>query len=139
MVLPVSGLHCGILEACRYARSIASDVRAVYVEIDPEKSADVQDEWYRFEKRIPLTVLRSPYRSLLGPLLEFIESVRRAQKNQIVTVVIPEFVTYRWWHGILHNQTALFLRAALLFKQGVVVTSVRYRPDISKTRVTTPQ
>ncbi len=68
-----------------------------------------------------------PYRSLVGPLVEYVDEVQRLRDDDIVTVVLPEFVARRWWHHMLHNQTSLFLKGRLLFRKDVVVTSVPYR------------
>jgi hypothetical protein len=75
---------------------------------------------------MPLVVLRSPYRSVTGPLLEYLDLVQRQDPNQVVTIVLPEFVPARWWQQLLHNQTALLIKGALLFRKGVVVTNVPY-------------
>ena len=75
---------------------------------------------------MPLVVLDSPYRSLMTPLVDYIESVRAASPRDFVTVVLPEFVPARWWHHLLHNQRALLIKGALLFKPHTVVTSVPF-------------
>ncbi|MEK6705670.1 MAG: APC family permease [Bdellovibrionota bacterium] len=126
VILPVSGMHRGILEALRYAQSIAGDVRAAYVELESNSARQFQLEWLRWAHNVPLVILKSPYRSVLQPLLDYIDDVKTIEHGEVITILIPEFVTSHWWHGLLHNQTAFFLRAALLFKRGVVVTSVRY-------------
>jgi amino acid transporter len=126
VILPISGMHRGILEALRYAQSISNDVRAVYVELDPEASERLQKEWARWAHDVPLIVLKSPYRSILTPILRYVEDVREMEHDDAITLLIPEFVTARWWQSLLHNQTALMMRAALAFRKGIVVTSVRY-------------
>lgn len=126
VVLPVSGIHKGILEAANYARSISADVRALYVELEATSTPRLKQEWDQLEKDIPLVVLPSPYRSVLLPVLDYIDKVKAERMDTLVTVIVPEFVTARAWQSLLHNQTAFFLKAALLFKRGVVVTSVRY-------------
>lgn len=126
VIVPISGLHRGVLEALRYGISISDDVRACYVELDPETTERVQAEWMKWAHEIPFVVLKSPYRSVITPLIEYINDVEQICQNDLVTVIIPEFVTTRWWHRLLHNQTALLIRTALLFKRNKVVTSVRY-------------
>ncbi|MBI3543600.1 MAG: APC family permease [Deltaproteobacteria bacterium] len=126
VILPMAGLHKGTIEALHYAQSISADVRAVYVEIDPAFTASLQENWLTWGEGVPLVVLKSPYRSILAPLLKYVDEVALAEQDEHVTVLVPEFVTARWWHNLLHNQTALLMRAALAFKEGVVVTSVRY-------------
>jgi amino acid transporter len=126
VVIPISGIHQGVLEALQYALSISGDVRAVYVEIDPAKTAIVQEEWVRWVPGVPFVILKSPYRSVVTPLIKYIDDVEECSHDDMVTIVVPEFVTARWWHSVLHNQTALFIRAALALRRRRVVTSVRY-------------
>jgi hypothetical protein len=126
VIIPISGIHQGILEALQYALSISDDVRACYVEIEPAKTKIMQAEWERWVPGVPFVVLKSPYRSVVEPLINYIDDVEETSNDDVVTVVVPEFVTSRWWHNILHNQTALFIRTALAFRRRRVVTSVRY-------------
>ncbi len=126
VLIPVSGVNRGIMPALAYARSIGGDVRAVYVEIDPVRTAELIDRWQRYEPDIPLVVLDSPYRSLTDPFLEYVDQVERERDDDVITVVIPEFVTEKWWTRALHGQSGLQLQLALMFKRGVVVTSIRY-------------
>jgi len=122
----VPGIHRGIMPAVKYARSIGDDVRAVYVEIDPAKTAQVLARWGQYFPDIPLVVLESPYRSLTEPILRYIDEVESERDDDVVTVVIPEFVTEKWWTKLLHGHTGFALKFSLLFKKGVVVTNVRY-------------
>jgi amino acid transporter len=126
VIVPISGIHRGILDALRYALSISNDVRACYVEIDSSTTERMQDEWKKWAHEVPFVVLKSPYRSVIRPLLDYIDDVEQTTQGDMITIVIPEFVTSKWWHQLLHNQTAFMIRAALLFKKGKVVTSVRY-------------
>ncbi len=126
VIVPISGVHRGVIEALRYAVSISDDVRACYVEIDPIATERMHDIWKKWGHEVPFVVLKSPYRSIVRPLLDYIEDLGRNSHNELVTVVIPEFVTARWYHRFLHNQTAFIIRTALLFKKNRVVTSVRY-------------
>lgn len=126
VVVPISGVHRGVIDALRYALSISHDVRACYVEIDSVTTERMQREWKKWAHEIPFVVLKSPYRSVISPLIQYIDDVEQATHGDVITVIIPEFVTKRWWHQVLHNQTAFLIRAALLFKRGKVVTSVRY-------------
>jgi hypothetical protein len=129
VVIPVSGMHRGVLEALRYARSISDDVRACYVELSPEATERMRDEWKKWAGDVPFVVLKSPFRSLIQPLIAYVDDVEQASHDDVVTIVVPEFVTSKWWHTLLHNQTAFFIRAAFVFKRGKVVTSVRYHLD----------
>lgn len=126
VLLPISGIHRGIIDAIRYSMSISSDVRACYVELDPLQTERVKEEWKKWAPSVPLVILPSPYRSVVAPLLNYIDELGRQSQWDMITVVIPEFVTAKWWHQILHNQTAFLIRAALLFRRRKVVTSVRY-------------
>ena len=126
VVLPISGLHRQIIPALQYARLLSEDVRVVYVGQNPEMTASLRAAWEKWGDGIALVVLESPYRSIVQPLVQYIEHVRRVDPEHIVTVVLPEFVPAQWWQHILHNQTALQIKGALLFQRGVVVTSVPY-------------
>ncbi len=126
VVVPVSSIHRGVIDALRYALSISQDVRACYVEIDSARTAHIQTEWQKWAHEIPFVVLRSPYRSVIAPLLKYLDDVEQTTHRDMITVIIPEFVPSKWRHQVLHNQTAFLIRTALLFKKGKVVTSVRY-------------
>ncbi len=126
VVVPVSGLQRAVVVALRYARTLSTDVRAVYVDIDPEATARLHAEWAHWSGGVPLVVLPSPCRSLMEPLLEYLDGVRRTHAGDYVTVVLPEFVPAHWWQHIFHNQRALLIKGALLFKPDTVVTSVPY-------------
>ena len=125
-IIPISGIHAGVVDALRYAVSISRDIRACYVELSPEATEHLKKEWDKFAPDIPLIVLKSPYRSVIRPVLDYVDEVQNKMHDDFITVIIPEFVTPRWYHQFLHNQTALILRAALRFRPGKIVTSVRY-------------
>jgi hypothetical protein len=84
----------------------------------------LEEQWAEWVDDVPLVILESPYRSIHRPLLLFVDEIQGWRDDDVVTVVIPEFVTRHWWHHLLHNQTSLLLKAALLFRRGIVVTSV---------------
>lgn len=126
VILPISGVHRAVLKALRYAKTLSPDVRAVYVETDPKLTEEIRGQWDTWGHGVPLTVLRSPYRSLLRPLLDYVEEADDARPDNFVTVVLPEFVPARWWHHLLHNQRALLIKGALLFKPNTIVTSVPF-------------
>ncbi len=126
VIVPISGVHRGVVEALRYALSISHDVRAVYTEIDPAAADRMKAEWQRWAHEIPLVILKSPNRSVIAPLLEYIRDLGQVTQDDMITVIIPEFVTAHWTHRFLHNQTSLQIRAALAYRRRVVVTSVRY-------------
>ena len=124
----VGDVHRGVVRAVQYARTLAPTavVRGVYVETDPARTARIEEKWSRWGLGVPLVVLTSPYRSLLRPLLDYIEQIQARGEDQIVTVVLPEFLPRKWWQHILHNQTALLVKGALLFRRNIVVADVPY-------------
>jgi amino acid transporter len=126
VIVPISGVHKAVVRAVRYARSLSPDVRVVYVETDPAGTEDIRAAWQKWGEGVPLTVLKTHYRSLMEPLLDYVEQVDAERPDDFVTVVLPEFVPGRWWHHLLHNQRALLIKAALLFKPNTVVISVPY-------------
>jgi hypothetical protein len=126
VIVPISGVHRAVVEALEYARSLSPDVRAVFVDTDPRATAQVRGDWERWGQGLPLVVLESPYRSLMEPLLDYLEEVIKENPWDFVTLVLPEFVPKKWWHHLLHNQRALMIKGALLFKQNLVVTSVPF-------------
>jgi amino acid transporter len=128
VIVTVSGVHNGALAALHYARQLSSDVTAVHVSTDLEDAQRVRDKWDVWGEGVRLVVLDSPYRLLVEPLLAYInEVVAQRQPDEIVTIVVPQFVPARAWHNLLHAQAALFLRLALLNKSGIVVTDVPYQ------------
>ena len=128
LIIPLSGVHRGVLPALQYARSLVGNggghATAVYVEINPQHTADVLREWEVWGSGISLKVIQSPYRSLIDPLMDFIDAEAEEHKDAIITVILPEFVPRAWWQHLLHNQTALMLKARLLFRPTIVLTSV---------------
>jgi hypothetical protein len=131
VLLVVSGVHRGIMPAVKYARTMAQDVRAVYVEIDPSRTGELLERWTHWVPDVPLVVLESPYRSLVEPLLRYIDRVDAERDDDVVTVIIPEFVTEKWWTKILHGHNGLLLKWSLLFRRNVVVTNIPYHLDTS--------
>lgn len=126
VVVPVSAINRVALQTIAYARSISDNVTAVHVTDDEEAIKKIRHDWKRLEGDVPLVIIESPYRALVGPLLAYIDEIDRQRPDDTLTVVLPEFVASHWWEQILHNQTALRIKAALLFRPGTVVTSVPY-------------
>ena len=122
----VGDLHRGVVQAILYAQALSPAAKAVYVETDPERTRRLEERWGKWGMGAPLVVLSSPYRSLLGPLVDYIDHLRQQSPNHMVTLVIPEFIPARWWQQLLHNQTALLIKGAMLFRKNVVVTDVPY-------------
>jgi hypothetical protein len=132
VVIPVAGVHRGVLPALRYAKSLSDDVVAVAVDIDPKRTEDIFIKWQQWGMGVPLEVLSSPYRSLVKPLIRYLDELEwEIGFDQQITLVLPEFVPTRWWHFFLHGQNAFLLKLALYFRrrQGsrvTVVTDVPY-------------
>jgi amino acid transporter len=126
VLVPISGIQRAVLEALDYAKTLSADVRAVYVDVDPTSTEQLRHGWSRWGNGVPLVVLDSPFRSLMEPLLEYIGQVSVERPDGYITVVLPEFVPARWWHHLFHNQRALLIKGALLFKPDTVVTSVPF-------------
>src|SRR5207342_1554014 len=126
VLIPIGGIQRAVVEALRYAETLSDDVRGVYVDVDPAATDQVQREWATWGGRAQLIVLPSPYRSVMEPLLEYIEQVENERPDDYVTVILPEFVPARWWQHLLHNQRALLIKGALLFRPNTVVTSVPF-------------
>ncbi len=126
VVIPISGVNRAVIRAVDYARHRSTDVRAVLVDIDPRETARIEIQWAQWGCGVPLVVLASPYRSILETLLDYIEQLLQKDQEGWVTVVLPEILPARWWQNILHNQRALMLKAALLFKERVVLTDVPF-------------
>ena len=130
VILPISGVHRGTLAALRYATSLSDDVTAVNISTDPAETEKLKRKWDDWGEGVRLVILDSPYRTLLEPLLEYIEEiVSQRQPNEIITIVVPQFIPKSRLHNILHTNTAFWLRAALLFKPGIVVTDVPYQVE----------
>ena len=126
VVMPIGGLQRAVVEALRYAETLSDDVRAIYVDIDPKATEQIRRDWENWGGRVKLVVLPSPYRSVMEPLLDYIRSVEKERPEDYVSVILPEFVPARWWQHLLHNQSALLIKGALLFRPNLVVTSVPF-------------
>ncbi|HEY1952421.1 MAG TPA: APC family permease, partial [Gemmatimonadaceae bacterium] len=124
VVVPVNGITKATSGALVYATAISDEVVAVYIEVDPRATAKMAADWEAWDIGVPLVVVPSPYRSVLRPLVEYVDNLRMLMPGELVTVVVPEIVPKRWWEHLLHNKTAFYIRTAFLFKPNVVVTSV---------------
>jgi hypothetical protein len=130
VILPISGVHQGSLMALRYARYLSEDVTAVHISVDPGETTKLKSRWEEWGEDTRLVVLESPYRLMLEPLLAYIETILALREpNEFVTVVVPQFVPKRRIFNLLHTQTALLLRMALMFKKGLVIINVPYQVD----------
>jgi amino acid transporter len=134
-IVLVSKLHLPTLRALAYARATRpSHIEAVTVSVDEAETARFREEWERADLPVPLTVVASPYRDITRSVVAYVSRLRRESPRDVVTVFIPEYVLGHWWEQLLHNQSALRLKAKLLLQPGVIVASVPYqlrsaRPD----------
>jgi hypothetical protein len=126
VLIPIGGVNKAVVRAVDYARSRGGEVRAVLIDVDQEETALVEMKWAQWGCGVPLIVLPSPYRSILGALLDYIEENLEKDPDCWITVVLPEILPARWWQNILHNQRALLLKGALLFRDRVVLTDVPF-------------
>jgi len=126
IVVPVAGIHRAVAATMAYAKSLGPEIHAVHVSVDPAETEKLKAKWEKWDPGVPLTVVPSPYRSLTGPLVRYIDGLQRKEKVKFVTVVIAEFVPRRWWQFLLHNQSALWLQAALHFRPHTAIVSVPF-------------
>jgi hypothetical protein len=128
VVLLIANVHRGSLAALKYARMLSPDVTAVHVSIDPDETEKVSEKWGQYGEGTRLVILNSPYRLMIEPVMEYIEKLLSLrQSNEVITIVVPQFIPGKWWENLLHNQTALMLRFGLVFKPGVVIVEVPYQ------------
>ncbi len=128
VIILVSGVHRGTLEALNYAYLLSDDITAVHVSLNPTDAAKLRDKWELWGNGVRLVILNSHYRLMIEPILDYVEKLSaQRQPNEIITILVPHFVPKHWWHNLLHTQTAMMLRLALLFKPGIVVTDVSYQ------------
>jgi hypothetical protein len=125
-IVPVADLNPVALQSLALARSITDNVVAVHISDDEEQIARLRAKWEAWGNHVPLEIIESPYRSLVRPLIAYIDAIDRQVREDTLIIVLPEMVATRWWHHLLHNQTALRLKAALLFRPGTVVINVPY-------------
>lgn len=127
VIVPVADVHRGVIAALNYARAISDDVTAVYVEVDPAETPRVCRKWADWGEGVRLITLKSEYRSIIGPLIDYVDKVDEPnRRDQVVTIVLPQFVPARLWHNLLHNQTAILIHLAFLFRRDVMVTDVPF-------------
>lgn len=128
VIMPVSAIHQGTLEALDYALSLSDDVTVVHVSIDADQTEKLRHKWSWWGKGVRMVVIESPYRTFLEPFLDYVnELCTILQSNERLTIVVPQFIPEHWWHNLLHTQTAFWLRFMLLSKKGVVITEVPYQ------------
>ncbi|MBP1776262.1 MAG: conserved rane protein of unknown function, Amino acid permease-associated [candidate division NC10 bacterium] len=126
VVVLVGGLHRGVVTALTYARAISPNITAITVDLDPTATARLQQQWQEWAPDVPLVVLESPYRSVMQPVLQYIDRMEKQRDGDYMTIILPEFLPAKWWQHLLHNQTALLLKTAILFRRGKVAISIPY-------------
>lgn len=126
VVVPISGLHRGVINALNYGKNISKDLRVCYVKSEPEADEKLLKDWNQKFPNEKLIILESDYRSITKPILKFIDGVARENSGEFITVIFPEFVTAKWYYHPLHNQTAWYIKFALLYRKNIIVTSVKY-------------
>ncbi len=129
VVVLVGGIHRGVVTALTYAKAISPNVTAITVDLDPTATSRLQMTWQQWAPDVPLVVLDSPYRSVLQPVLRYIDQMEKQRDGDYMTIILPEFVPAKWWQHLLHNQTALLIKGALLFRRGKVAISIPYHLD----------
>jgi amino acid transporter len=131
-IVLVSKVHKPTLRALAFARATRPDVlTALTVNVDDGETRALQSDWERYDLPVPLTVIESPYREITRPVVDYVKAIRRESPREIVVVFVPQYVVGHWWENVLHNQSALRLRARLQFQPGVMITSVPWQLESS--------
>ena len=129
VVVLVGGIHRGVVTALTYAKAISPNVTAITVDLDPTATSRLRMQWQEWAPDVPLVILDSPYRSVLLPVLHYIDQMEKQKEGAYMTIILPEFIPAKWWQHLLHNQTALLIKGALLFRRGKVAISIPYHLD----------
>jgi len=128
----VSKVHKPALRALAFARATRPDaLTALTVNVDDAETRGLQADWERYDIPVPLTVLESPYREITRPVVDYVRAIRRQSPRELVVVFVPQYVVGHWWENVLHNQSALRLRARLQFQPGVMITTVPWQLESS--------
>ncbi|MBA2776003.1 MAG: APC family permease [Chloroflexia bacterium] len=134
VVVPVASINAVTRQTLAYARSISESVSAIHISDDEAEIEQMREQWHELNTDVSLVIIESPYRSLVGPLLTYLDELQDQAPSATLTVVLPEYVPRHWWEQILHNQTAFRIKAALLFRPGTVVISVPYHLERHRRR-----
>jgi len=129
IIVPVAGITHVVENSLNYAKSLcAYQIIAVHIPFEREEELIFEEKWKNWQPGIRLVILHSPYRSIIQPLIKFIDTVQHkaAESNYQVTIIIPQFIPKKGWHNILHNQSSLLIRASLLYRRNVIITTVPY-------------
>lgn len=128
VIMPISGVHSGTLEALRYAQTLSDDITAVHISVDPVETDKVKKKWLTWGDGVRMVILQSPYRLFMEPFLSYVDKIAEIQgPNDLITIVVPQFVPQHWWTNFLHTRTAETLRKALLHRENIVITEIPYQ------------
>ena len=128
VIMPIGGVHNGTLMALKYARTLSMDITALHISIDPKETEKIEEKWVKWGDGVRLVVLHSPYREFLEPLLEYIDQLsEELAPNEVITIVVPQFVPHRLWTRFLHMRTAEIIRKSLLNLDNIVILEVPYQ------------
>jgi amino acid transporter len=138
VLVPVATFTRVVVNTIEYATSISDDVTAIHIILDEEKSEKLRSRWHKYYPDISLIMVPSPYRSFMSPLLNYLDGIEKSIKpHELITILIPEFITHKWWQYFLHNQTGLVLKSVLFFNKSFVIASVPYHLSESQSKVNT--
>ncbi|MBA2870561.1 amino acid transporter [Anoxybacillus calidus] len=126
VIIPISGVSKVVDQSVQYAKSISDDITAITIVFTEEEEQKIREKWLKWYPEIELKVIYSPYRTILSPLLDYINEVEKETKGAPVTILMPQFIVKKWWHTLLHNQTAIVLRFFLILKKDVVIATLPY-------------
>jgi amino acid transporter len=127
VIIPISGISKVVAQSISYAKGISDDIVVVTVGFDDEIAGKMREKWDQWGLDVPLIILRSPYRTLFSPLLKYINTLEKEkEEDEYITVIVPQFIVRKWWHTLLHNQTALLLRTVLITRKDVVVSTIPF-------------
>jgi hypothetical protein len=130
VIVPIASVHQGTLKALKYAESLSKDVTAVHVSIDDVEAIKLQSKWEIWGDGIRLVILESPYRLMIEPLIDYVTELSNNRlENEIITIVIPQFIPRRFWTNALHMRTADTLRKVLMGQKDIVIVEVPYQVD----------
>lgn len=127
MIIPIDSLNKSFLKSYNYAKTLTKDIIIFHVSVDEEATQRLLDSWRKYGIEVPIVIKKSPYRSLIGPLVKFIESEEFViTPGDTITVIMPQLVVKKWWQNLLHNQTSLFIRSTLLKKRNIALVTLPY-------------
>ncbi|GGJ78900.1 amino acid transporter [Anoxybacillus voinovskiensis] len=126
VIIPISGVSKVVAQSIQYARSISHDITAISIIFHEDEERKLREKWEKFYPDIELKVIYSPYRTILSPMLDYINEIEKQTKGAPITILMPQFIVKKWWHTLLHNQTAIVLRFFLILKKDIVIATLPY-------------